>query len=89
LTLADACLTLADASADAVTASAVRCGDDLHASKLSWCPNAGFSIAPLHGSIAAERLAQDWENLNRKALAFLRLASLRLVQKTAIQAEVS
>ena len=25
------------------------------------------------------RLAKDWENLNRKALAFLRLASIRLV----------
>jgi putative transposase len=24
------------------------------------------------------RLAKDWENLNRKALAFLRLASIRL-----------
>ena len=25
------------------------------------------------------RLARDWENLNRKALAFLRLASIRLM----------
>jgi transposase len=25
------------------------------------------------------RLAKDWENLNRKALAFLRLASIRLM----------
>ena len=25
------------------------------------------------------RLAKDWENLNRKALAFLRLASIRLI----------
>ena len=27
------------------------------------------------------RLAKDWENLNRKALAFLRLASIRLMLK--------
>ncbi|HEY5208823.1 MAG TPA: IS5/IS1182 family transposase, partial [Pseudolabrys sp.] len=25
------------------------------------------------------RLAKDWENLNRKGLAFLRLASIRLM----------
>jgi len=25
------------------------------------------------------RLARDWENLNRKAVAFLRLASIRLM----------
>ncbi|MFN8719733.1 MAG: IS5/IS1182 family transposase, partial [Rhodospirillales bacterium] len=25
------------------------------------------------------RLAKDWENLNRQALAFLRLASIRLM----------
>jgi transposase len=28
------------------------------------------------------RLAKDWENLNRKALAFLRLASIRLMLRT-------
>ena len=27
------------------------------------------------------RLAKDWENLNRKALAFLRLASIRLMMR--------
>ena len=27
------------------------------------------------------RLAKDWENLNRRALAFLRLASIRLMLK--------
>ena len=27
------------------------------------------------------RLARDWENLNRKALAFLRLASIRLMPR--------
>jgi hypothetical protein len=27
----------------------------------------------------ARRLAKDWDNLNRKALAFLRLASIRLM----------
>jgi len=27
----------------------------------------------------SRRLAKDWENLNRKALAFLRLASIRLM----------
>jgi hypothetical protein len=29
--------------------------------------------------IAARRLAKDWENLNVKALAFLRFASIRLM----------
>ena len=28
------------------------------------------------------RLTKDWENLNRKALAFLRLASIRLMLRT-------
>ncbi len=27
------------------------------------------------------RLARDWENFNQKALAFLRLASIRYVEK--------
>jgi len=27
------------------------------------------------------RLAKDWENLNRKALAFLRLASIRIIMR--------
>ena len=36
------------------------------------------------------RLAKDWENLNRKALAFLRLASIRLMlRKLAIQHDLS
>jgi hypothetical protein len=29
--------------------------------------------------LSDRRLAKDWENLNRKALAFLRLASIRLM----------
>ena len=47
----------------------------------------GFKIVPkrwiVERSIAwlnrCRRLAKDWENLNRKALAFLRLASIRLM----------
>src|SRR6266446_5267270 len=47
----------------------------------------GFVVLPKRGiverSIAwlnrCRRLAKDWENLNRKALAFLRLASIRLM----------
>jgi transposase len=36
------------------------------------------------------RLAKDWENLNRKALAFLRLASIRLMPENfATQPDVS
>ena len=36
------------------------------------------------------RLAKDWENLNRKALAFLRLASIRLMlRKLAIPYDLS
>jgi putative transposase len=31
------------------------------------------------------RLAKDWENLNRKALAFLRLASIRLMLRKLCQ----
>lgn len=47
----------------------------------------GFEILPrrwiVERTIAwlnrCRRLAKDWENLNRKALAFLRLASIRLM----------
>ena len=47
----------------------------------------GFKIVPkrwiIERTIAwlnrCRRLAKDWENLNRKALAFLRLASIRLM----------
>ena len=47
----------------------------------------GFKIVPkrwiVERTIAwlnrCRRLAKDWENLNRKALAFLRLASIRLM----------
>ena len=47
----------------------------------------GFKIIPkrwiVERTIAwlnrCRRLAKDWENLNRKALAFLRLASIRLM----------
>jgi transposase len=34
------------------------------------------TVAPLN---RCRRLAKDWENLNRNALAFLRLASIRLM----------
>jgi transposase len=47
----------------------------------------GFKIIPkrwiVERTVAwlnrCRRLAKDWENLNRKALAFLRLASIRLM----------
>ena len=47
----------------------------------------GFVVLPLHWVVErtiawlnrCRRLAKDWENLNRKALAFLRLASIRLM----------
>jgi transposase len=47
----------------------------------------GFSVLPkrwiVERTIAwlnrCRRLAKDWENLNRKGLAFLRLASIRLM----------
>ena len=34
------------------------------------------------------RLAKDWENLNRKALAFLRLASIRLYAEKTMQSSM-
>lgn len=47
----------------------------------------GFEVLPRHWIVErtirwlnrCRRLAKDWENLNRKALAFLRLASIRLM----------
>jgi transposase len=45
----------------------------------SSCPNAGSSNAPSPWLNRCRGLAKDWENLNRKALAFLRLASIRLM----------
>ncbi len=47
----------------------------------------GFKIVPKRWIVErtigwlnrCRRLAKDWENLNRKALAFLRLASIRLM----------
>ena len=46
----------------------------------SRCPNAGSSNAHSPGSAAADDSpAKDWECLNHKALAFLRLASIRLM----------
>ena len=47
----------------------------------SSCPNDGSSSEPSPGSDDAERLAKDWECLNRKALAFLKLASIRLMTR--------
>jgi hypothetical protein len=35
--------------------------------------------------LAAVALAEDWENLNRQALAFLRLASIRLMLRKLMQ----
>jgi transposase len=48
---------------------------------------AKFVVLPKHWIVEwtfawlnrCRRLAKDWENLNRKALAFLRLASIRLM----------
>jgi putative transposase len=37
----------------------------------------GFVVLPKRWIV--DRLAKDWENLNRKALAYLRLASIRLM----------
>ena len=34
------------------------------------------------------RLAKDWENLNRKALAFLRLASIRIMLRKTMQSRM-
>ena len=50
-------------------------------------PDAGFAVLPkrwiVERTIAwlnrCRRLAKDWENLNRNALAFLKLASIRLM----------
>ena len=50
----------------------------------------GFKLVPkrwiVERTIAwlnrCRRLAKDWENLNRKALSFLRLASIRLMLRT-------
>ena len=47
----------------------------------------GFTVLPRRGVVErtiawlnrCRRLAKDWECLNRKALAFLRLASIRLM----------
>jgi transposase len=61
---------------------------DLHVEIVKRADNAiGFKIVPkrwiVERTIAwlnrCRRLAKDWENLNRKALAFLRLASIRLM----------
>ena len=47
----------------------------------------GFVVLPKHWIVErtiawlnrCRRLAKDWENLNRKGLAFVRLASIRLM----------
>jgi len=38
-----------------------------------------FVLNPRRRVVICRRLAKDWENLNRKGLAFLRLASIRLM----------
>jgi transposase len=56
----------------------------------------GFVVLPkrwiVERSIAwlnrCRRLAKDWENLNRKALAFLRLASIRFIAQKTLQSSV-
>ena len=45
----------------------------------SSSPGVGWSNAPSPGSTRCRRLAKDWENLNRNALAFIKLASIRLM----------
>jgi len=53
----------------------------------------GFTVLPkrwiVERTIAwlnrCRRLAKDWEGLNRKALAFLRLASIRLMLRKLCQ----
>jgi hypothetical protein len=55
--------------------------ESLSAFKWNACPPSPESA--VERTIAwlnrCRRLAKDWENLNRKALAFLRLASIRLM----------
>jgi transposase len=56
-------------------------------------PAKGFEVLPkrwlVERTIAwlnrCRRLAKDWENLNRTALAFLRLASIRLMTRRLCQ----
>jgi hypothetical protein len=46
----------------------------------------GFALdLPRRCGGRCRRLAKDWESLNRKALAFLRLASIRLMLRKAMQ----
>jgi len=53
-------------------------------------PNAGSSKRTIAWLNRLRRLAKDLENLNRKALAFLRLASIRLMlRKLCNRPEVS
>ena len=48
--------------------------------KGSWsCPRRWIVERTIAWLNRCRRLAKDWENLNRKALAFLRLASIRLM----------
>ena len=50
-----------------------------HAKGTVVLPAVGLSSVPSPWLNRCRRLAKDWENLNRKALAFLRLASIRLM----------
>ena len=45
----------------------------------SCCPRRWIVERTIAWLNRCRRLAKDWENLNRKALAFLRLASIRLM----------
>lgn len=47
------------------------------------CPSAGSSKRTIAWLNRRRRLAKDWENLNRKALAFLRLAAIRLMLRNS------
>jgi transposase len=56
----------------------------------------GFAVLPKRWIVErttawlnrCRRLAKDWENLNRNALAFLRLASLRLNAPKTLQSRL-
>jgi transposase len=57
---------------------------------LSFCRTNGFVVLPKRWIVErtlawlnrCRRLAKDWESRNRKALAFLHLASIRLMQSS-------
>ena len=50
------------------------------------CPNAGWRGRTLAWLNRCRRLGKDWENLNRKARAFLLMASIRLMVRRLCRA---